>query len=77
MQLLRYKLGLVKQMFQHSVLTGLQSDAIKMEFRQPLENPDMTDEVVFEKPNACSSIEAEGKKNLYVRKSATSNSIQE
>ena len=74
--LLRYEPGLVQQMFRHSVLTGLRSDAIRMELRQHLEDPDLTDESLFEKLNACSSIEAERRKKLHLGKSATASSVQ-
>ena len=72
-----YEPQLVQQMFRHSVLTGLRSDAIKMELRPHLDDPQLTDEVLFEKLNVFSSLEAERRKKLSATKLAAVNEIQE
>ncbi len=56
---LHYDPNLVREMFRHSILTGLRSDSIKAELRPYLDNPDTTDEILFEKMNVYSSLEAE------------------
>ena len=51
-------------MFRHTILTGLRNDSIKAELRPHLEDPKITDEVLFGKLNKCSSLEAERRKKL-------------
>ena len=51
-------------MFLHALLTGLRSDAIKAELRPYLQNPDTTDEELFEKVNLVASQEAQRQEKL-------------
>lgn len=59
-----YDKALVQRMFCHTILTGLRNDNIKSELRPQLEDPNISDELLFEKLNACSSLEAERRKKL-------------
>ena len=61
---LKYDPVLVKSMFLHALLTGLRSDAIKAELRPYLQNPDTTDEELFEKVNLVASQEAQRQEKL-------------
>ncbi len=59
-----YEPKLVREMFRHSILTGLRSDAIKTELRPYLDNPETSDETLFEKLNVYASLDAERKRKL-------------
>ena len=61
---LHYDPELVKNMFCHTIMTGLRSDSIKSELRPYLEDLAMTDEMLFEKLNFPSSVEAEPQSKL-------------
>lgn len=51
---LKYDPGLMQNMCLHTVLTGLQSDSIKHELKQYLEQTDISDEFLLEWMNtAC------------------------
>ena len=46
---LRYEPQLVREMFRHTLVTGLRSESIKNELRPYLDDSETTDEVLFEK----------------------------
>ena len=68
---LRYEPQLVREMFRHTLLTGLRSEAIKTELRPYLDDPATTDEVLFEKMNVCASLETERQRKLNVGRSSS------
>ena len=71
-----YDRMLVHNMFRHTILTGLRNDNIKSELRPHLEDPDITDESLFEKLNKCSSLEAERRKKLQPTRPVVINEMQ-
>ena len=74
---LRYDPHLVQEMFRHTILTGLRSDAIKTELRPYLDEPKTSDELLFEKINVFSSLEEERRQKLTQNKATTVNEICE
>jgi len=59
---LKYDPALVQSMFLHTVLTGLQSDSIKVDMQPLLLDPKTTDEALLEKLNsACANDKRKGK----------------
>lgn len=74
---LRYDPHLVQEMFRHTILTGLRSDAIKTELRPYLDEPKTSDELLFEKINVFSSLEEERRQKLTHHKTNTVNEVRE
>ncbi|XP_071808982.1 uncharacterized protein [Asterias amurensis] len=70
---LRYDPHLVQEMFRHTILTGLRSDAIKTELLPYLDEPKTSDELLFEKINVFSILEEERRQKLTQNKATTVN----
>lgn len=66
---LKYDPALVQSMFLHTVLTGLQSDSVKVDMQPLLLNTKTTDEALLEKLNiACANkVERQKKKKTNVQ----------
>lgn len=56
---LKYDPGLVQNMFQHTVLTGLYTDNLKRDLQPYLELPNISDELLLEKLNTFCAYESE------------------
>lgn len=74
---LQYDPKLVQEMFRHSIITGLRSDGIKTELKPYLDDPKTPDEVLFEKINVQSSLEAERRRKLNTTRSAAVSEVTE
>ena len=74
---LRYEPQLVREMFRHTLVTGLRSESIKNELRPYLDDSETTDEVLFEKMNRFASIEAERRKKLDHTRPVAISEVQE
>lgn len=76
---LRYDPVLVQNMFLHTVMTGLLNDNIKRDLQPSLEQPGVSDELLFEKLNIACAYESErqDKKKMHApQRSVTVHSAQ-
>ena len=73
---LQYDPALVHGMFLHSLLTGFQSDNIKVEMKPFLQNSTLSDEELFEKLNASVNSETERQQKLGSQSKTKLNSAQ-
>lgn len=69
---LKYDPNLVQSMFLHTILTGLQNDSIRGDLRPYLTQPDVSDELLFDKVNLACAHEAERQnKKKFVQSNVT------